>query len=89
MDSFYKAEKSKLIYALHELKRDLQTETEFAENALEFCRKEKYFEAFVALSRVTFFPKWRQERKIEIFCKRYFPEVWGDIEKWMSPGKQN
>lgn len=89
MDSFYKAEKSKLISALCELKRDLQTEANFADIALAHCEKDKYFEAFAALKGIMFYPKWREERKLEIFLKRYFPEVWGDIEKCMSPDKQN
>lgn len=89
MDSLYKAEKSKLIYALRELKRDLQTDANFADIALSYCEKDKYFEAFAALRGVAIYPKSRQERKMEIFLKRYFPEEWGAIEKCMSPDKQN
>lgn len=89
MDSLYEAEKSKLIYALRELKRDLQTEANFADSALENCEKERYVEACAALRKIELYPKWRQERKLEIFAKRYFPKLWGDIEKCMSPDKQN
>lgn len=88
MDNLYEAEKSKLIRAMRELKRDLQTEANFADIALAHCEKEKFFEAFAALRGVSWFPKYQQERKMEIFLKRYFPEIWGEIEKYMYPGKK-